>query len=281
MIEREITITLVGTSLIRNYLSREKGLDRNCIAEIEKSDECGKVKCYETCNLVNELVSYANKDPYTASAELNALLRYLERLKKINRLPDEMVVKLLVSDTCGGTVAGAALKEFIDRHLLNYIQADVKIYSNVIRVRELGRNFYNGLLNLFCYISYLLNCEKEKKGERSYFSANLTGGFKPEGAYALIPLTLHAMRVKAAYYIHENFRELVLLPLIPSTVDQAILNYLAESPSMEIIGKSGLVVGEYAKKLINCIKYGEVCGRGIEYAVEQLSEEKLREEVCK
>ncbi len=266
MRETEIAITLVGTSILRNFVRNKSHpcLNANNLRQVETSRTCD---CSCVRDLLSELYNFVRSQPQAASAELNALLSYIEHLKERDLLPNEFNFKLLVSDTCAGSIAGLVLKEFLLNDFQEVAGINVNVRAEVLKVRDLGVNFYKGLLNLFCYVSYILNCYRDTSDEKVTFSANLTGGFKPEGAYVLIPLSANALKVKAVYYIHENFRDLVILPILPTTINLKQANCLTHAGAL-----SGIVTGEYAQMLINCATAGKVCGLGIRNVVSEVEE---------
>jgi putative CRISPR-associated protein (TIGR02619 family) len=174
----------VGTSVLRNY-ARAKGLDP---LEVESGKE--KVE-------VEDVLRFVLGDPYKASAELNAFLRKAEECEA------EKAV-LLCTDTPGGRLACKVLKEFLESK---------GISSPAYVINELGKQeaFYEGLINLMCAIKKIL--DKEAECEKCV-CVNPTGGFKPESAATYLS-ALRDPRTTEVYYIHEAFRDIVTLPIVP------------------------------------------------------------------
>ncbi|MEM3734950.1 MAG: putative CRISPR-associated protein, partial [Nitrososphaerales archaeon] len=55
---------------------------------------------------------------------------------------------------------------------------------------------------------------------------NATGGFKPETTFAVIAALLYGVR--AVYYVHESFQDVVILPAPPLQIDSKYLNGLKQ-----------------------------------------------------
>ncbi|NPA84977.1 MAG: putative CRISPR-associated protein [Crenarchaeota archaeon] len=177
-----VHVLTVGTSVLRNF-ARAKGLDP---AELEAKGADAE-----------ELASFIAQDPYSASAELNAFLR------KAEECPAEGVV-LLCTDTPGGKSSCKAVKK--------YLEAEGYSVSAYV-INDLGKpkKFYDGLINLMCAFKKIL--DKEAGCERCV-CVNPTGGFKPESAVVYLSALMDP-RTKEVYYIHEAFRDVVTLPIVP------------------------------------------------------------------
>ncbi|UXD22555.1 hypothetical protein IPA_06190 [Ignicoccus pacificus DSM 13166] len=199
------------------------------------------------CEVVERLASLVSEDLEAWSAELNALNKFYSNFKNVDE------VTLLCTDTLAGQVAYATVFKALGRGVktpLGELKPSVKAYV----VKELGKNsphsFYVGLLSLTCCLN------KEIAGKNKYY-LNLTGGFKPESAYATAIALTKVPSVEAIYYVHETFRDLVLLPLIPlSTGGLPLMNLLKEPYKdyfTNILGSEEEVKG-FVDKLEKCLK---------------------------
>ncbi len=135
------------------------------------------------------------------SAELNAFLGYLElRFKDLDwkeRMKKVRKVYLLHTDTALGRTVAESLRDVLKR-----------LGCESVELRELEgfyeRDFERGLKDL---MDEIRNIVRKHKGEEILL--NPTGGFKPEsGAMAVIA----AENDLTAYYIHETFKEAVIIP---------------------------------------------------------------------
>ena len=212
----------VGTSLIRNY-ARESGDSE--LMDLERGTKGTKdIEVEKKCK---ELLNYLDSDPYKASAELNAFLRKAEECE-----PEKVI--LLCTDTDAGELSCAALE--------CYLRGKGYEVSTYV-INDLGKpqRFYEGLINLMCAFPKIV--DKEAKCPSKCLCVNPTGGFKPESA-TLYMLSLINNKTADVYYIHEAFRDVISLPIIP--VVKTLSDVLTAS-NILWKGKEG-----YVKKLIKC-----------------------------
>jgi len=173
-----IHIITVGTSILRNL----ENLYKECQ---EKQDK----KCIDT------LTEKVLVEPYTLSAELNALKEDLEK----NQVTKTF---LITSDTQEGLVTSNIIK--------NVLEKKWSIDSEIIKIKHLGLIFEEGVKNLLEEIGKIIH-EAKKKNCKTHI--NLTGGFKPESAMAYLAACL--LNADTVYYIHETMRTKSILPTIP------------------------------------------------------------------
>ena len=242
----------VGTSVLRNAL--KLSLDEDIKEALERLSRNEKA-CVPK-NVVTRIAQEVVNDPKRLSAELNALARFYET---VGLLVDE--VRLLCTDTLAGEVACHIIREALGMGIktsVGTLRAPVHAYV----VKALGKPnmFYVGLLNFSCcVVKELSEADNERaKGYDVKIHANLTGGFKPESAYASIILFSQSPPVETVYYIHETFRDLVLLPIFSVSLVPDKLNYtLKKEPYSEyyreVLGGEEELEG-YAEKLIRCLK---------------------------
>ncbi len=139
--------------------------------------------------LESEMLSLLRKDPKRASAELNALLSYLEEY------PTEVRdVHLIVSDTDAGKLTAAVLDKYLTENGYDVSKHVVKGFGS--------ENFQEALGELRDVVKSIVD-------RSSDVVLNLTGGFKAEIAALSV---LAAESGLKAYYIHEAARRVVILP---------------------------------------------------------------------
>lgn len=208
---RHVHLVTVGISIINNYL-------RNYADEREKiilRDDKEVFKyCSPSTKLFLNVYEKVNLNPQRMSAELNAMWNYIQ-----SRLVDE--VYLYSTDTGRGMFCAKQLQKYF------YDQIGIKAY--VIRVSGFGLplQFEEGLVNLLDKISNKIVQLKRNPNNKIYLNA--TGGFKPENA---ILYTIAALlQIDNIYYLHEESKQLVLLPLIPISLNlkyKEMLKYIKE-----------------------------------------------------
>lgn len=244
MVDRHLVT--VGTSVIRNSL--------NLDLEEPWKDALSKLARNEAAELpeeaLNFIASQVSKDPKRMSAELNALVSFYESIGFVDE------VRLLCSDTEAGKISCKILKRALENGV-NTSQGSLKLSVSAYVVKDLGspKKFYSGLLNLSCCVVKELAKASE---DGASLHANLTGGFKPESAYASIILFSKSPPIETVYYIHETFRELVILPVFSvSIIPDKLLQTLTKPPYNEyyadVLGGRE-VIREYADKMIRCLK---------------------------
>jgi len=195
---RPVHLVPVGTSILRNLARAEEKQEiaekaRKCGSSepgSREDEECGK-EANSRGELYRAALAYLEESPYEASAELNAMKPWLKP-KHVGR------VVLFYSDTGAGRLASAILKEYLEKE---------RIQVEEVEVEGLGKEMWKGLINL---AKKLREKIMEYKGCHSL--VNLTGGFKPESAYALLASGLAG--AVGAYYKHEAFEETVVIPMI-------------------------------------------------------------------
>ncbi len=140
-------------------------------------------------------------EPYSLSAELNAMRPWIEAFERGDEDALGRVV-LLATDTGAGQAAARVIKCYFSSLRGGRVDVEVRVVPGLGRPEPL----YKGLVKLLYEVRRLARSAPEG----DCVLLNLTGGFKPEGAYALIGGYADA---HAAYYIHETFRHTVVIPL--------------------------------------------------------------------
>lgn len=161
-------------------------------------------------DLSNEtaLQDLLNTDPYKASAEANALLRLIES-------EDELV--FLHSDTPDGAACSAALVAyFLNR---GHVVQNERLPGLTNQQAGFTRH---GLRNFVQRLAYHIRDGRRRSLE---VGINNTGGFKIQIAYGNVVGLIFGVPV---YYIHENFTDLLTLPVSPVAWDYSLFAWHRE-----------------------------------------------------
>ncbi len=236
-------ILLVGTSILRNSAKENlllaEGYTREEAARI--IDALRRCTVEGKCNsdrdkLVHAAVRLVRADPFRMSAELNGMRPWLEAYYAGGR---EAVAgaSLLLTDTEPGVLVGDILEAYLSWH---------EIPVKKILVPRLGVPgfFAEGLRNL---LKAIQQEAKEAGGEGYCPVINLTGGFKPESAIALVASIGY---IPLAYYIHENFKDVVYIPLYPLADKRAALEEISKA---RLSGRKYVISGP--SEWIKCLAY--------------------------
>lgn len=213
---KQVHVFLVGTSTIRN-LPRYDGFNRLSKELKELVLEWGKVtddpRCTNHLSVSSPIfklaLEYVNEKPREASAELNAFLSLMEVYGISPNVIDK--VYLVRTDTYLAALCTLVLRE--------HLRAIIREVEEVV-VPGYGRDFEEGLINLM-YTIYRI-CRSERREYDVYLNA--TGGFKPESAMAVIAAALGG--ASYVYYIHEAFREVKAIPLMPISLKEEFVREL-------------------------------------------------------
>ncbi len=217
-----IHIVLIGTSVWRNLNSalmgrgfphirqhlESKGLATNKVKETakvcaeatpgsDKDAECGRRASGSSPAAIAAKEALL-LDPRSMSAELNAMYPWLEMCQKRKKgCPTK--VYLIHSETGAGEAVAEILASYLE---------DKKIDVDVQMIHYLGnpQKLPEGLIEL---ARTLRNISERHTSINECILVNPTGGFKVESGYAILALQARAL---AAYYIHETFKNVVLLP---------------------------------------------------------------------
>lgn len=205
-------IIVSGTSILRNTSRRIAGevgdvLTRCSRAEPQSPEdlECSR---HATPNSVayQEALAKLRLDPCNISAEVNAMAPWLGICGRGGEAPSRVDrVVVLHTDTGAGTLAARILTHYL-RDLLGGSVEDAKPVSGF----GVPGSMVRGLISL-------ARAVKEEASQGDIVLLNVTGGFKPESGYALLAGLSH-YKVLAAYYIHEYFKDTVIIPLVPVDV---------------------------------------------------------------
>ena len=172
-----------------------------------------------------EVLELVSSDPGRFSAELNSLIAFFNSLPARHSV-DEVEVYLYPTDTGTARFCANIIYEVIREHGSRLFGvAKVTPYEPIV-VRGFGTGpafFSEGLVELVDKYARLI-VSKARQGFKVV--VNATAGFKPETTYtALIALMSCAWRV---IYMHESFREVVELPILPIGIRQRYLDELGK-----------------------------------------------------
>lgn len=221
-----IHIISVGASILTNY-NREK--DNK---ELPSIDEDAKFENILTDkNKFNNILEFVRRDPFKASAELNALKSFIES-NEINE------VHLVVTDTFVGKITSEIIKTILkERDILSSEKVIPGYYKDKARNEaDAEFKFVNGLSKLR---DSLLSFIKSKKTDsQNHIYINATGGFKPE---ILILMLVGSLTKSRVYYIHEFFKGIiylppVFLPFVNNKISEALYE-ISTIPSKRIVSE--------------------------------------------
>ena len=274
-------LVTVGTSVVRNA-ERCTDIDENVRKTLStwatappgsgEDVEAGK-RAYPASREFQAVMRCLASDPRRYSAELNALIGYLQRLAQQGVKDVNHVITLFSTDTGVGWFSARVLEGYLRSKrfaeylsiILNIKDHKIKEVRPPIRVENLGKDFSEGMINLIAKVRSEVERFRQDVGrgiglENVRIVANLTGGFKPESGALLAIAGL--IGIDSVYYIHEVFRDVVELPILPLKIDpvaeQLLLNALNDRISdleKRLLERLGLsLVGDrlspWSKKLL-------------------------------
>jgi putative CRISPR-associated protein (TIGR02619 family) len=171
-------------------------------------------------NEVHEaLLKYVSENPKKASAELNSFLTFIETY---GHRKEDIEFLLYSTDTNNNRLCAQIIYEYL-------ISQDFRAAYEVVVVKDFGRDFEAGLVNLMERVIRII----KKKSEQKYrVYINATAGYKLETSFLVIASMLTLKKRPIAYYQHEAFDEPIIVPSLPITVDENLLK-IAEMFEME------------------------------------------------
>jgi putative CRISPR-associated protein (TIGR02619 family) len=213
-----VHLVLVGTSVWRNLASalgrggsvrghlesfgfdlESLGVDAELCARARPGSgddvECGR-RASGSSSLARAALEALGVDPYGTSAELNAMRPWLEAFESGSQGSLGGVV-LIHSDTGAGSAASGVLRRYLEG-------AGVSVWEVIVEGLGRPKSLVEGLERLYDTVL-------SEAGRGGCTLLNPTGGFKVESGYAL--LAAQKGGALAAYYIHETFRDVVVIPL--------------------------------------------------------------------
>ena len=198
-----------------------------------------------------EVLRFVDEDPRRASAELNAFYRFENLRGKGDR-----EIALYETDTGTGLFCARVIKAHLE--------------SRGYRVREpiVVKGFGQGYDFFEEALASIMDALTKTIGRGDYrVYLNATGGFKPETTFAVITALLHGVR--AVYYVHESFQEVVILPAPPLQIEATYLEKLKQLGVegkqkyllMDAFGWSEILINELVERQLVELKTGKVIPR--------------------
>ena len=218
---RVLVISLVGTSLLQNFVRfekyrsivekyRSKGIDY--WYRLSLDDERNRVPDGYICQIVrghelyNALLEYALENLREASAELNGLLGiadlYSYRYSDID-------VLLYNTKSCTSRLCTSIIRDVLEKLGFHSIQS-----IEIKGIRSIDE-FEYGLIEILDKVVKII---ANKKRENYRVFINATPGFKAETTFFVLASIL--VNADSIIYIHESFRTPVILPIPPITIDR-------------------------------------------------------------
>ncbi len=229
-------LVTVGTSIL-NRIGGE--LDRlNLPKELrDKLDGAGKLPASDPKqatfeesikrrdDLYRTVLDIVRKDPEKYSAELNTIIKFLRVWGRAGYL-DELKIVLYPTDTGNCRFCAEIIRDILleGSRLLN-LKPECKVVCEIINLRGFGTSveffFGEGLCDLLDkYAGYIVNLKRN-----NYIIVLMPiGGYKPESTYATIIGLIFG--VSKVVYVHETFREVVELPLVPLDVSSRFIEII-------------------------------------------------------
>ncbi|ADY01688.1 APE2256 family CRISPR-associated protein [Vulcanisaeta moutnovskia 768-28] len=271
-------LSTVGTSLLGNI---ERNINRLGLSQVSRevfgrqpsrlsiNDELqGQFERWaeEGGDVLEDAVKALSTDPAGFSAELNSIIAFLRSLPA-RHVINELRLQFYPTDTGTSRFCARAITEYLRRYgnefrgLTGIPTSAALVVDDSVTLKGFGRDvdwFREGLVDLMDkFVGRVI--ELRRGGYRVV--VNPTGGFKPESAY----LTLMAMLAGAwrVIYIHETFREIVELPMLPITIDPRYVDALTQimkgkGTSKGILQQLGIDVEDLADKELVGITDSEV-----------------------
>jgi len=200
-----VHLITVGASIITNF-RRLRAKDERLIRLTLNDAELFK-RAHKGDMLFDEMYKMLRERPREMSAELNSLWPYLEQ---------DMVNEVYLYYTQTG--AG----KFCSTLLELYMRDELNLHVHTVEVKGFGVEFEEGLVNLMDKIASKIVELRSQPNVAIYLNA--TGGFKPENA--ILVLIASILGLRGIYYMHEAFKEPVVLPVFPVSIRSEFLECL-------------------------------------------------------
>jgi len=220
-------ITLVGTSLFRNYLEENKDIKRYCEVIKDGKDRDRTKNAWETFSdtveRIRKPVLEWAKNNYNASAEIKSILSIQSEVK------DDLEVYLLTTDTIDSILASQIIKEVIDGYesedgaIIDVVSIKtiegLQVFDRIRLEREGLTNLVDEIYKVFEYYS----------PDEANVLLNITGGYK-----CIIPyLTILAQINRAPlYYIFDETEELIKILQAPLDIDWGMFEKYKDAISL-------------------------------------------------
>lgn len=200
---KEFHIINVGNSILENFRSSENA--KWDITKTPSSEESFWRNLLDNPNFLKEIFNFVKASPRERSAELNSFLRITER-----KNAKEISVYPFGTQTASNEICKVTLMRFLKENGFNiYTPTEISGYfwEESKYDKDYARSeFEKGISLMYDRIIYLI---KKKQEEGFKVFVNPTGGFKTHVIACAMGGFLLGAQV---YYIHEEFKELVMLP---------------------------------------------------------------------
>ncbi len=234
---RWVHIISVGTSLLGNFERSKPDLASKLgVKEWFKASPNDEVQDVALGHarvgdpIFDSLLKFVKEGPEEASAELNAFLKYVRLNSHVP--PKDVGVLLYSTDTGTCYLCASVISKYL-RSKGYYL-----LSPKPLRIEGLGRCeelFDDALTNLLDKVVTKV-AEWSRKDVPVYINA--TGGFKAETQFLVLAAAVSG--AKAAYYIHETFKEVIELPLPPLRIDPRIEELVKYVKQYGVMSKSEL-----------------------------------------
>ena len=199
-------ITLVGTSLITNYLAENEDPPLNNHYERYRHKPASEYELNkeDITRIKRKLTQFATEN-IQASAEIKSLDKLAKELK------DDLSIYLLASETINSRICAEVIQGILGVNRKVYFTTNDIIVG--LQVKDRKGFAETGMENLFKRI------EEIAGGYYGNTIMNITGGYK-----AAVPLLTIFSQVNQipAYYIFEDTEALMKIPLLPLSIDWEI-----------------------------------------------------------
>ncbi len=232
-------ITTVGTSILANVerlnISEIPEKYRDIIrgsSRLRVDDERQKEferRAYPESELFKIVYDYVCKSPREYSAELNALLGFIDRKYMLLRSAEVLEFNLYSTDTGTGFFCAKVIEKWIRERLAQEARLSEStsvLVNEPVKLKRFGWGyefFPEALVDVVDKVAKVI-VSKRRQGFKVY--VNATAGFKVETTY----LTITSLMFKAdsVFYVHEATHEVVELPALPLSISEPMRSLLRE-----------------------------------------------------
>lgn len=201
---RFVHVIPVGTSLLgnfqRDFPKRVSGWGFSNWDRWAPDDRRQDLLCSRYKEVFVELSSYLSSRGFEASAELSPLRRAFDLF---GHPPDKTLIMLYSTETCNSRLAMETIAGFLRDRGYHVNEASIR------GVRS-SDDFEEGLVEVLDKVVRLI-MDWRARGARVF--VNATPGYKAESSFLVLASLLAGADV--IYYMHESFRDIVILPSIP------------------------------------------------------------------
>jgi|Deesub1362A_J573_1020465.scaffolds.fasta_scaffold00583_23 putative CRISPR-associated protein (TIGR02619 family) len=197
---KEFHIINVGNSILSNFKNKNEKIKNIDFCEEEKWKEFLK-----NPDFLEEVYAFLLENPSKNSAEINSFLKMVK-----NKNPGEIDVYLFGTKTASNEICRITIERYLKENGFNlYTPKQISGYfweEKEFDPKYAKEQFTKDIGVILDRILYLARKKREKNVE---VYINPTGGFKPHVIASALAGFLTGCKV---YYIHEEFKEVILLP---------------------------------------------------------------------